>query len=192
LSGLPDRIRAFIAIRTNAEVEDALTEFIGTLRDSGGGVRWTRRANLHVTLRFLGDDAAAEQLERLDRTLAQIAAATRPLVIEVRGTGVFPNASRPRVVWIGLHSDPLIELARQIESAAVTAGFPAEPHGFSPHLTIGRIRDPRGWRPVRGRIAAAADRVFGATPVDSMSLYRSTLGGEAATYTELARYQLRG
>lgn len=192
MSGLPDRIRAFVAIRMNAEVEDALAEFIDTLRDSAKGVRWTRRANLHVTLRFLGDEAAAEELERLNRALAQIAAATRPFLIEVRGIGVFPGATRPRVVWIGLRSDLLIELARQIESAAITAGFPAERRGFTPHLTIGRVRDPRGWPAVRARIADAADRVFGSTPVDSMALYRSMLGGEAATYTELVRYPLRG
>jgi RNA 2',3'-cyclic 3'-phosphodiesterase len=189
---MPDRIRAFVALRMGAEVEDALAGFIETVRESADGIRWIRRANLHLTLRFLGDEVAAEQLERLSPALGEIAAATAPFVIGVRGTGVFPNPQRPRVVWVGLESEGLIALAARVEAAAVDAGFAAERRAFTPHLTIGRVRYPRGWRTVRGKIAEAADREFGTTRVDTMMLYQSTLGPEASTYTELARYTLRG
>jgi len=192
VSGLPDKIRAFVALRMGAEVEDALAAFIETLRGSSDGIRWIRRANLHLTLRFLGDEVAAEQLERLSPALERIAGTTAPFSIDVHGTGVFPDPQRPRVVWVGLKSDALIELAARAEAAAVDAGFAAERRAFTPHLTIGRVRNPRAWRMVRGAITEAADREFGATHVDTMMLYQSTLGPESSTYTELARYALRG
>lgn len=192
MNSLPDRIRAFVAIRIDPAVEDALAGFIETLRESSDGIRWIRRANLHLTLRFLGNEVAAEQLDRLSPALERIAAATVPFVIEVGGTGVFPDPQRPRVVWAGLESDALIELAARVEAAAVEAGFAPERRAFSPHLTIGRVRYPRGWRTVRGAITEASAREFGATRVDAMMLYQSTLGPEASTYTELVRYTLGG
>jgi RNA 2',3'-cyclic 3'-phosphodiesterase len=192
VSGLPDKIRAFVALRMGAEVEDALAGFIETLRESSDGIRWIRRANLHLTLRFLGDEVAAAQLELLSPALEQIAAATAPFSIELRGTGVFPDPQRPRVVWVGLKSDALIALAARVEAAAVEAGFAPERRAFTPHLTIGRVRNPRAWRMVRGKIAEAAGREFGTTRVDAMMLYQSTLGPEASTYRELARHELRG
>jgi RNA 2',3'-cyclic 3'-phosphodiesterase len=190
VNDLPDRIRAFVAIQLDAKVEDAVAEFIETMQASSHGVRWTRRANLHLTLRFLGDAARADQLERLNRGLEQIAAATEPFVLEVRGTGVFPNPGRPRVVWIGLESNALTDLAGRIEAVTVASGFPPERRNFSPHLTIGRVRDPRGWLEVRDTIGNAAERVFGATRVASLALYRSTPGRETSIYTELARHAL--
>jgi 2'-5' RNA ligase len=188
----PDGVRAFVALRMSDEVEAALAEFVESLRASSSGVRWVRRANLHLTLRFLGDRVAAEQLDRLNHALEEIAGGTAPFVVEVRGTGTFPNFERPQVVWVGLVSGALADLAKRVEAAAVQCGFPPERRPFSPHLTIGRVRHRRGWASVRRALTEAAERDFGATPADSMVLYRSVLGPETSTYTELARYTLGG
>lgn len=188
----PDRVRAFVALRMSAEVEDALAEFVETLRASSSGVRWVRRANLHLTLRFLGDRVAAEQLEQVHQALKEIAARTAPFVIGVRGTGTFPNSERPQVVWVGLASSELVDLAGRVEAAAVRCGLAPERRPFSPHLTIGRVRHRHGWAAVRGALNDAATRDFGATRADSIVLYRSVLGPETSTYSELARYALSG
>jgi 2'-5' RNA ligase len=188
----PDRARAFVALRMSAKVEDALTEFIEILAASPSGVRWVRRDNLHLTLRFLGDQVAAEQLERLSQALEEIAGSTAPFIIEVRGTGTFPNLKRPQVVWVGLVSNALVDLAKRVEAAAVRCGFRPERRPFSPHLTIGRVRHRSGWVLVLRALTEAGTREFGTTQVDSMILYRSVLGPDASTYTELARYALGG
>jgi RNA 2',3'-cyclic 3'-phosphodiesterase len=191
VNALPDKVRAFVALRMSAQVEEALAEFVETLRGLSSGIGWTPRANLHLTLRFLGDRVRAEKLERLDSALEQIATTTSPFAIGVRGTGVFPNPNRPRVIWVGLQSGSLIQLAAKVENAAVDAGFEAEQRNYTPHLTIGRIRDPRAWRAVRDSIADAGDRDFGSTQVDSMALYQSRLGSHP-TYIQLAVYALSG
>lgn len=189
---MPDRVRAFVALRMSAEVEQAVADFIESIQPagdpSGGGIRWVRRNNLHLTLRFLGREVAAAALEQIDRGLGEIASATAPFTIAVRGAGAFPNLAWPRVIWVGLESPELVALAARVEAAAVEAGLPPERRAFSPHLTIGRVRRLIGWGAIRRAITAAAERDFGRTEAESMILYRSILGTESSTYEELAHY----
>jgi 2'-5' RNA ligase len=191
---MPDRIRAFVALPLSDEVEQAVDDFIDSIRPADnphGSIRWVRRANLHLTLRFLGDRVAASTLERLDRELVRIADTTASFTVDVRGTGGFPNPARPRVVWVGLASSKMIELARRIEQAAVESGLMPEPRAYSPHLTIGRVRDLGGWSAIRPAIEAAAGRDFGRSPAQSMILYRSILASDSVTYEPLAHYPFR-
>lgn len=189
---LPDKIRAFVALRMSAEVECAIAEFVDPLCELRSGVRWVRPANLHLTLRFLGDAVNHDLLLPLDQTLNQISGQTSPFMLHARGTGAFPNLERPRVIWIGLVSEQLIRLAHQVESAAVQAGFVPEGRPYTPHLTIGRVRDLHGWQRIRQVLRESPNQDFGSVLISEMILYRSILGGEAAQYQPLARYPLTG
>jgi RNA 2',3'-cyclic 3'-phosphodiesterase len=185
------QIRAFVALRLSAEVERTVADFIESLRPPGNArsaIRWVRRANLHLTLRFLGDRVEAPRLERLGRALIRIAAATPCFTIGVRGIGAFPHLTRPRVVWAGLESIELIALAASVERAAIESGLAPEHRAYTRHLTIGRIVDLGGWGEMRPAIEAAAELEFGQSEARSMRLYRSRLTVESASYEELARY----
>jgi 2'-5' RNA ligase len=187
---LPDKIRAFVAIRMGAEVEDAIARFINPLRELDSGIRWVRQTNLHLTLRFLGNGAETTLLAALHDRLAEIAARSSPFTLSVCGTGAFPNLTRPRTLWLGLVGDELVRLAEQVEAAAVNAGFPPESRAYSPHLTIGRVRDLRGWQRIRSFLEEAARREFGSSETAEIILFRSILGGKGSQYQELARYRL--
>jgi RNA 2',3'-cyclic 3'-phosphodiesterase len=190
---MPDRIRAFVALRLSDEVERTVAGLVDSLRslDHRRGIRWVLRNKLHLTLRFLGDRVEAATLERIDGELVRIAAAIAPFAIGVRGIGAFPDLARPRAIWVGLESAEAVALADAIEHAAVAAGLEPEHRVYSPHLTIGRLRDGGGWKAIRPAIEAAAERDFGNSPARWMVLYRSILG-ESASYEELARYTFRG
>jgi 2'-5' RNA ligase len=187
---LPDKIRAFVALRMSVEVESAISQFVDPLRDLRRGVRWVRPANLHLTLRFLGDAVDRNLLLPLDKTLNQLTGQTAPFMLRAYGTGAFPNLDRPRTIWIGLVSEQLIQLAQQVEIAAVEAGFTPEGRRYTPHLTVGRVRDLRGWQRVRHVLRESSNQDFGSALISEMILYRSILGGEASQYHVLARYQL--
>jgi RNA 2',3'-cyclic 3'-phosphodiesterase len=189
---LPEKIRAFVALRLGAEAEDAIARFVGSLRQLQSGIRWVRPANLHLTLRFLGAAIDSNLIPPVDEQLSAIAARTSPFKLCAHGTGAFPNLERPRAIWIGLLSDELRSLAESIESAAVHAGFAREARTYSPHLTIGRARDLRGWHRIRRVLEQASNHDFGSAEIGEMILYRSILGGEASQYLELARYRLTG
>ena len=176
----------------SAEVEAAIAQFVAPLQSAGQGLRWVRPANLHLTVRFLGDAIEGHRLSLLGPSLERISEQTAPFVIHARGIGGFPNIDRPQIIWVGLLGEPLIRLAQQVDSAAVQAGFAAERRPYSPHLTIGRVRNLHQWPHIRRQLVESPAQDFGAAPVSEMILYRSILGGEASQYVPLARYQLSG
>jgi 2'-5' RNA ligase len=164
----------------------------GWRRTGGSSVRWSRPEQVHLTLRFLGDQADPERLERLGAGLDGAAAASPPLLVRPGPTGAFPSWGRPRILWLGLEDrGGLAPLASAVEEAARGAGFPAEERPFTPHLTLGRAKGARlaapimeavrGWRPDTGEETLA-----------EIVLYQSELGPAGARHEPLARHRLSG
>src|SRR5271169_5943604 len=168
-------VRAFVAIRMSEPVEDAVARTIDELRHPHDGVRWVPRANLHITLKFLGPAVDAHRLQELTIGLRQLAAKTEPFELAASGIGAFPDLDHPRAIWVGLHSvesGALAALAARLETVAADYGFDREKRRWSGHLTIGRVGD----RPI-----AAQTR-------DALTLYRSHLAPTGANYEALATF----
>jgi 2'-5' RNA ligase len=183
-------IRAFVALRLEPELVATMAAFQAQLRLLPADVAWTQPANLHITLRFLGDRVGPALLAELAPRLAAIAARTPPFTLELRGTGSFPP-TRPRVLWVGIRSAPLATLAADIEASARAVGFaPAAP--FVPHLTLGRIRGSRLDSGLRPAMRMAADRFWGTSAISRLTLYQSRLGAGGATYLPLEEFGLEG
>jgi 2'-5' RNA ligase len=191
--GEPQTVRAFIAVRVDDAVENAVVALVDELKAAGSeGVRWVRRGNLHLTLKFLGPAVPLGKLEPLKTMLERVAAESPPFELRVRGVGGFPTLQHPRVIWIGLEGEELGRLARRVEEAAVRCGFEPERRAFTGHLTIGRVTSYRGFEKTRRALSALSERDFGRSRIDTMTLYRSTLAPQGSVYEPLARYELRG
>ena len=185
-------MRAFVALPSPPRLRAALGEALEGWRRSGAAVRWSRPEQIHLTLRFLGDDADPDRLARLDAALGLAAAGVPPLGVRPGPTGAFPGWGRPRVLWLGLENgDALGRLAAAVEEAAREAGFTAGERPFTPHLTLGRARGRvveaavleavRGWRPDTGE-----------ETLEELILYRSEIGPAGARHEALARHPLSG
>ena len=178
-------MRIFLAVFPPESVQRAVFAAAQALQRSGDGVSWVKRENLHYTLRFmgeLGDDGARRvklAAEDAARSGGPFAAALGPL-------GAFPNARRARVLWAGMTegAERLTALAAALEAALVRKGFDRADHAFTPHLTIGRVRDPRAdWseRLAAVRVEPAAARFT----VDHLCAVESKLSPKGSTYTVL-------
>jgi 2'-5' RNA ligase len=189
---LPRKVRTFLAIRVDDEVEAAIYRFIEELRVPNDGVAWARRDQLHVTLKFLGAAIESASLAPLAEAVAEVSNAAAAQQVRTRGIGAFPNLRRPRVLWTGLESQGLIRLATQIEDAAAHLGFEPAKRPWAPHLTIARVRDPRRVRRLLGRLQAANQSEFGESRVDEIALYRSHLSPNGSRYERLATFTLGG
>ncbi len=135
-------LRAFIAIEIPPEIKKTIASEIASLHDSAGrAVRWVTTENIHLTLKFLGEISPAS-VELLSQALQAECEQHTPFEIAVSGLGCFPNSHRPRIIWIGLKIPPeLNRLQHRLETATARMGYAAEDKPFSPHLTIGRIRE---------------------------------------------------
>ncbi|HOI74656.1 MAG TPA: RNA 2',3'-cyclic phosphodiesterase [Syntrophales bacterium] len=189
---MPDgkSIRAFLAIDPPEEVLRQIGSHQERLkRKIQGTISWVRPRGIHLTLKFFGDIAPAD-VERISRIVEPLAMGTSPLRIEVRKMGVFPGSSRPRVLWMGMEGDihPLIVLQKSIEAALEAEGFPREDRPFRPHLTLGRIKTPRGLAGLAGAMEEAAEWTAGGFVARDLCLFQSDLLPQGAVYTKLASW----
>jgi len=192
-----ETIRTFIAVELPADVREALGKAEAMLQTADPGaarsVKWVAPASIHLTLKFLGDTPVAT-LEAIRAALEQAVAGKHHLSLHLGKAGCFPNARQPRVLWIGVEgeTDGLARLQAAVETTVSPLGFPTESRGFSPHLTLGRVRDDAS-PDARQRLGAAIQSLrpplvsFMATGV---SLMRSDLRPSGAVYTQLAEAEL--
>jgi 2'-5' RNA ligase len=96
--------------------------------------------NWHITVRFLGSHDAVT-VDRLTAELDQ-AEWSGPFKINLTGFGAFPNGDNATVLWAGVDSEALGELAAAVEEIVITVGIEPEDRPYRPHLTLSRIRPP--------------------------------------------------
>ncbi|MGH7858071.1 MAG: RNA 2',3'-cyclic phosphodiesterase [Candidatus Binatia bacterium] len=183
-------MRTFLAIHPSAEVLGRIEAFQSELHDPGGNVRWVPPASMHLTIHFLGDVGESE-LGGVDRALRESLREQPPIEVECRGLGVFPNLRKPRVLWVGLHGEGLVELAERAEIALAPLGFPPADREFRPHITLGRLRSAKGVESLAAMLRTSAERSFGSTRVEEAILYKSDLRPTGSVYTALATLPFR-
>ena len=182
-------LRAFIAVEIPLEIREAVCKATLSLHQgAGSSVRWVPRENMHLTLKFLGDVSAAN-VEMLSQMLHAEAGLFHCFDLRVGGLGSFPNLKRPRVIYIGIQAPPALEaLQRGIESASHRLGYESEERSFSPHLTIGRVKQnvtATEQQAIRRALEEIRIDSLGTARVDLVHLYKSDLKSTGSVYTRL-------
>jgi len=183
-------LRAFIAVEISPEIHQAIKNQTAPLRAALNSslVRWVPTTNIHLTLKFMGD-ISPTNVDMLSQMLSVEVSQHRAFEMGFEGLGAFPNSKRPRVIWIGFQAPAgLAALQHGIEAAAATLGYPAEKRSFSPHLTIGRVKQnigSAGMQKIRTALEETQVGYLGITPVTSVHLFKSDLKPTGAVYTKL-------
>jgi 2'-5' RNA ligase len=191
----PDTVRCFIAIELPDAVKQELLALIRTLRARcPDAVKWVDAGGIHLTLEFLGN-VATGQVEEVAMGMEDAAQGVAPFRLEVKGVGAFPNLNRVQVAWVGVEGqlDILASLQKRIEHNMEQLGFPGEERAFTPHLTLGRVRnyarpeDRKKMGAVLGTVSFASAHGIDVT---SVSLIKSQLTPAGAVYSPLATARL--
>ena len=178
-------VRAFICLDIPEAIKERLAALQNILRAGGASASWVRPANIHLTLKFLGDVPAAN-LPQITAAVTRAAGSCRRFSVTVEGVGCFPSARNPKVLWVGIESGSaaLQILHQALEGELASAGFPREAKRFSPHLTLARIRNPHYARSLAEELIREgfAAETFTASEVLVM---RSELTPRGSVYTPL-------
>jgi 2'-5' RNA ligase len=135
-------MRLFLAYCLPDDVSESIVRATASARALAPGVRWVPARRLHLTLKFLGD-RPTHDLPALGEATHRALASASAVPVTARGIGAFPNFSRPRVVWLGMHpTPPLTMLAARLDAALAPLGYPTETRPFRSHVTLGRVASP--------------------------------------------------
>lgn len=188
-------LRAFLAAELPPQLQDAIQTATASLRRTLAGdlVRWVPAQNIHLTLKFLGD-VSPTSLELIQHMLQIEAGKHQPFDATVEGFGCYPNARRPRILWVGLQAPAsLTSLYHDLNAAAARLGYPSEDRDFSPHLTIARVRQnatPTELQRIRVEAEHTQVGHLGTTRVEAIHLFKSELLPTGSVYTKLFTAQL--
>ena len=185
---MPEPIRSFIAFDMDSEtVLRKITSVQSLLAESGADLKLVEPKNIHMTVRFLGNittnvvEKIHEEMKKVQFTIFDV---------KIHGIGAFPNLRYPRVLWAGITegADQLRSIFNQLEPSLRSLGFAPDPKGFSPHLTIARVKSGRNKAELGKYITENVNCEFGIVRAHCLRLKRSDLTPKGPIYSTLAEF----
>jgi RNA 2',3'-cyclic 3'-phosphodiesterase len=185
------QIRSFIAIELPLLIKSSIEEIQNKLKSSTADVRWVRPEGIHLTLKFLGN-IEEERISEISDLVTQCASDISSFPLTVRTLGAFPNEKNPKVIWVGTDDDSgsLSKLQQALENRLSHIGFKVEKRAFSPHLTLGRLKSPKGKRELITTLADHKQSECGTFEAQEVCLFKSELKPSGAIYTKLKIFPL--
>ncbi|MFH1562954.1 MAG: RNA 2',3'-cyclic phosphodiesterase [Nitrospirota bacterium] len=209
-------IRTFIAINMTTEIKESPSKIQTELKKQAcliaeTDVKWVEPQGMHLTLKFLGNILIG-QLESICQMVLEATSNFNQFQLSLSSLGAFPNLSgtrqaSPKVVWVGVDKgkEECIQLAKRIDNdlrglPRYRLGFPVESKEFFPHLTLGRVKNPRGGLPrsrnelskliAEARLTELKTKSFGQMFVSKVEVMGSQLTPKGSIYTTLRELEL--
>jgi RNA 2',3'-cyclic 3'-phosphodiesterase len=182
-------IRAFVALDLDPMSLRRVVRVADRLRMGSGApsATWVPGPKMHVTLRFMAalPTDAVEALSKALGTLTEGKNAPKPCALRL---AAFPSIEDAEIVVVELDdtSHGVGKLAEKVDKLATKLGIAGDSRPFRPHVTLARLKrayDSRRW--LRQELVEGA----GVCRAHSVTLYRSDVAEEGATYVPLARFE---
>jgi 2'-5' RNA ligase len=180
--------RGFIAIDIKATPQ--IITFEKEIEKTGADVKLVEPGNIHITVKFLGD-TDENHIDAIEQSMKESLLAIKPFPIILKGTGVFPNQNYMKVLWIGITDEGNIEtIVHAIDKKLEPLGFKKENRGFSPHLTVGRVKTAKNKDHLLRVIGNYKAMEFTIQNVKTITLKKSELTPKGPIYTTLREVPL--
>jgi 2'-5' RNA ligase len=185
-------LRLFVAVSLPPSVEEQIAVVLDkTSRYQE--IKWALRAQLHMTLRFIGD-LNEEKIPALEERLKSAADSFEPFEMEIKGIDAFPNLKRPKVLFVpaAAGKEYFVKLSRLISKQIQTPGTGGGEKNFQAHVTLGRVRGGQDASNAVRTLRESGLALGMAWKVDRFSLFQSQLIPEGAIHKRLKEFELRG
>lgn len=180
-----ERIRSFIAVDLDElSIRERIIAAQKGLEQTRAQLKIVEPQIMHLTLRFLGEVPLAT-VERVKEAMDSVR--FPPFEAEFIGLGVFPNPRRINVVWVGMKqgTEQLNHIFQQLEPKLRQIGLPPDDKGFSPHMTIARVRSAMNRDSLAAYVESMRSEEFGKMAVGTVRLKKSTLTPRGPIYTTI-------
>jgi 2'-5' RNA ligase len=198
-------MRTFIAlclsVGTTRRIAEAMEREQGRLAGLGWKLAWVPPANLHVTVKFVGD-VPPESIDAISAAVRRRAAVLPPMTLKVKGYGVFPAPipatatataaapaaapEAPRVLWVHVDGGaPLSAFKTSLEGDLFELGFPRDLVTYRSHVTVARVTEAPASFDI-GKVWSS-DVDFGEDRIAEAVVYESQLHRAGAEYVARAR-----
>jgi 2'-5' RNA ligase len=178
--------RLFWAINLPSELKEKLYNFQKQIYVDNNAVKWVKPQNYHLTIKFLGETNPTAK-DDMVKTVSDSLKGSKGFMLNINGLGFFPADSQaPRIFWAGIGGDlgSLEELFHKVDEVMVSFGYPSEYRKFSPHLTLARIKHPKGAQDLVEVVKKLGFLIFepGNFKVSSLDLMSSELFPQGPVY----------
>ena len=185
---LPPVIRIFFAIELPPFAKEALGCYIAALKkkSKSNHIRWTKPENLHLTLQFLPEVRTEHLTTLIENVRKKIEGSIKNSTITFGALHLFPNPYRPRVIVLEIEQQDYLANISQLMGEGIKAShYDIENRPFRAHLTLGRIKQPRGVD--LSFLSMASKPEMGEMEIKEAILFRSEPQPEGSKYTVLER-----
>ncbi|MDH5483057.1 MAG: RNA 2',3'-cyclic phosphodiesterase [Candidatus Bathyarchaeota archaeon] len=185
---MAEAIRSFIAFDMDGEsVLKKITQMQNLLANSGADLKLVEPKNIHITIRFLGN-IKPTTVENIFEEMKKVQFI--PFNVKISGVGAFPKLNYPRVLWVGITEGAyqLKSVFSQLEPHLRSLGFAPDSKGFSPHLTIARVKSGRNKPALIKCLTENANCEFGTIRAECLRLKRSDLTPKGPIYSTLKEF----
>lgn len=174
-------MRSFVALELPEPVRESLARLGAEIRSSSAGwagEKWVAPANLHVTLKFMGE-LSADQLSSLVEGMRPALAAVEPAPFFFNSVAAHPANRRAAMLWAvpGYETSQIRRIAEAVDAQTALLGVPVEERRFRAHVTLVRARRPRP--APRAMLDAAWAAVYGTAPGSTTGLTCPEAAGKA-------------
>lgn len=179
---MPDRKRLFIGVKVVLLTKTV--EFCNSIQHilQDAEIKWVSLNNLHLTLKFLGD-VESENVSQIISKMNFVAGKHKEFKALLKGAGIFKDFYHPKVLWLGLRDCSEFEpLKNDVENEIGDLGFEIDYRKFTPHLTIGRFKNPGSMHELKHFVSTNQETYFQSVPVKDLTLFESILKPEGPKY----------
>ena len=184
-----ETIRSFLAIELDPELVPKILDVQKEFKKTNSNIKYVPSQNMHFTLKFFGN-IDFNMVEDISAAVLKVIKNYSSFDLNIKKCGCFPNKNVIKVLWLGLdEGSPIKDIQKDLDKEFRKLGFKKEKN-FISHLTIGRVKSPKGKKEIRNTIEKLEDVEIGQMTVSKICLKQSTLTPQGPIYEDIKVFEL--
>ncbi|WP_405288827.1 RNA 2',3'-cyclic phosphodiesterase [Methanobrevibacter sp.] len=184
-----ETVRSFLAIELDEDLVPKILDVQKEFKKTNSNIKYVPSQNMHFTLKFFGN-IDLDMVEDISAAVLKVIKDYSSFDLNIKKCGCFPNKNVIKVLWLGLdEGSPIKDLQRDLDKEFKKLGFKKE-RNFISHLTIGRVKSPKGKKEIRNAIEKLENIEIGQMTVSKICLKKSTLTPQGPIYEDIKVFEL--